>query len=399
MNGRIETTRAMVVGFDTDILSCSTDDYRVSHHGVVIGNSYSRKARMPTQSGILDTLLDIIDGRPGAGAACVRGTLGVLAGLHRVGLEIELATYALGWARVTRLPAEVVAVGNLSLGGTGKTLAVLKLAREYLAAGKRVAVLSRGHGRTSHNEQVVIVTPGNGAPPSAEVGDEPSVLAASLPGTPILIGKNRRSTGRRAIDEFGADVLILDDGFQYWRLHKDREIVLIDALQPPAREHLLPRGIFREPWAHLRRAHEVWITHARLADADRIRALAARIARCAPAATIRYTEHHPTHLRTPQGRQAPMQTLLGHQVLALSGLGNPRQFEVMLAALGARVTPCRFPDHHRYTPADLNAIAAQLAPNRLLVTTAKDAVRLPLHLPFPVWVVEVELAEVAMPGG
>jgi tetraacyldisaccharide 4'-kinase len=228
------------------------------------------------------------------------------------------------------------------------------------------------------------------------VGDEPSVLAASLPGVPVIVGKNRRITGRRAIEEFGADVLVLDDGFQYWRLHKDREIVLLDALQPAARDRLLPRGIFREPWSHLRRAHEVWITHAQLADPQRVAQLVKQITRYAPHAAVRYTEHHPTHLRSLTGETAPLESLRDQQVLALSGLGNPRQFEMMLEQLGISVTPCRFPDHHLYTSEDIAAITAQLAPGMPVVTTAKDAVRLPSSLPFPVWVVEVEMVD--LPG-
>ena len=342
-------------------------------------------------------LLSVVDGAPGCGAACVRAALSALAGIHWIVLEVWLATYRLGLAKVTRLPAEVIAFGNLSMGGTGKTLATCRLAREISATGKRVAVLSRGYGRASREDRVVLFTP-DAQPDCAplEVGDEPYLLAASLPGIPVLVGKNRRRTGRRAIEEFHAEVLILDDGFQYWRLHKDREIVLIDALLPPAREHLLPRGLLREPWSHLARAQEVWITHAQLASPQRVAQLTARVQHCAPRALLRYTEHRPLHLRTPDGQQSPLQTLHGRQALALSGLGNPGQFETMLAALGATVIPCRFPDHHAYTAADVAAIAAQLTPETLVVTTAKDALRLPAPLPFPLWIVEVEMADVSL---
>lgn len=342
--------------------------------------------------------MSVADGAPGFGPACVRAVLWGLAGIHRIVLEGWLATYRLGWARVTRLPAEVIAFGNLSMGGTGKTLAVFRLAREISATGKRVAVLSRGHGRTTRDEQVVLFAPD--APPTCsplEVGDEPYLLAAGLPGIPVLVGKNRRHTGQRAIDEFHADVLILDDGFQYWRLHKDREIVLIDALQPPGRNHLFPRGLLREPWSHLARAQEVWITHAQLAPPERVRQFTQRVNRYAPRAQVRYTEHHPRYLRTPDGRQAPLTALHGHPVLALSGLGHPEQFETMLATLGATPVPCRFADHHIYTAEDIAAIAARLTPDMLVVTTAKDALRLPAPLPFAVWIVEVEMAEVAIP--
>ncbi|MHB9107422.1 MAG: tetraacyldisaccharide 4'-kinase [Armatimonadota bacterium] len=344
--------------------------------------------------GPLAYVFHAIDGAPGVGAACTRLALRGLAGIHWLLLAARLATYRSGLAGVTRLPIEVISVGNLSLGGTGKTLAVRRLARELAAVGRRVAILSRGHGRQSREERVVCYHADRGLPRPCEVGDEPSLLAACLPEIPVIVGKDRRSTGRKAVAEFGADVLILDDGFQYWRLHRDREIVLLDALQPPARELLFPRGTFREPWSHLRRAHEVWITHARLAPPARVAFLAEQAVRHAPHARVRCTEHHPLHLCSLQGETAPLEMLHEHRLLALSGLGNPRQFELMLESLNLDVSPCRYPDHHRYTPADIDTIARRLEPGMLCVTTAKDAVRLPKHPPFPVWVVEVEMVDV-----
>lgn len=351
-----------------------------------------------TTTSVQDYLLQVVDGAPGVVPTLVRGGLRALSWLYGAGLSLDCACYRLGLARVTRLPAEVVGVGNLSMGGTGKTLATIQLAREFTAAGRRVAILSRGYGRTSHDAVLVVSTPDGVVATAAEAGDEPYLLATRLPGIPVLVGKNRRHTGRYAIDTFGADLLLLDDSFQYWRLHKDHEIVLLDALQPAGRDHLLPRGLLREPWRHLQRAHEVWITHAHLAPAERVQALGKRIARYAPGRAVRYTEHRPLHLCTPHGQLAPLQSLRGRPVLALSGLGNPHQFEAMLTELGAMVTPCRFPDHHRYTAEDIAAIHARVDHRTLVVTTAKDAMRLPAHLPFPLWLIEVELQDVAAPS-
>jgi len=342
---------------------------------------------------ITDILLEAVDGKPGLAPALTRATLRGLALLHGVVLEIDLACYALGLAKVTKLPAEVISVGNLSMGGTGKTLAVLKLTRELTAAGRKVAILSRGYRRKSHDEIAVVSTPAGIRLTVPEAGDEPYLLASLLPGIPVVVGKNRRVTGRYAIDTFGVDTLILDDGFQYWRLHKDHEIVLLDALQPATRDHLLPRGLFREPWSHLRRAQEVWITHAQLAAPERVAQLARRVARYAPRAHMRATEHGPVRLRAATGETRELATLRGVGVLALSGLGNPQQFETMLANLGAEVAPCRYPDHHPYTAADLADIAAQ-AGDLLVVTTAKDAARLPADTPFTYWIADVELVDV-----
>jgi len=170
--------------------------------------------------------------------------------------------------------------------------------------------------------------------------------------------------------------------------------VLLDALQPPARDFLLPRGTFREPWSHLGRANEIWITHARLAPPDRVAFLVGQAARHAPRARVRFTEHQPLYLRNLQGGTASLEILQDRRVLALSGLGNPRQFELMLESLGAKVVPCRYPDHHQYSDVDIQAISNRLEQGMLLATTAKDAVRLPADLPFPVWVVEVELIDI-----
>jgi tetraacyldisaccharide 4'-kinase len=345
-------------------------------------------------AGLEDTLLAAIDGAPGARAECLRGVLLGLSWLYTLGVALYLLWCRIcpGW--VVRLPAEVVSVGNLSVGGTGKTLAVQRLARALTAAGKRVVILSRGYRRRGKDAVGVVSTPDAVLLTPADAGDEPCLLARSLPGVPVLVGKNRRRTGRYAMEQFQPDVILLDDGFQYWRLRKDREIVLLDALQPPAREQVLPRGLLREPWGHLRRAHEVWITHAQLADPARVTALAHRVYRHAPQAVLRCTEHQPVALRALTGDTAPLETLHGRRILALSGLGNPAQFEAMLAALGAQVVPCRYPDHHPYSADDLAAIAARLEPEMLLVTTAKDAIRLPDAPPMPVWIVDAELADV-----
>ncbi|HOS43827.1 MAG TPA: tetraacyldisaccharide 4'-kinase [Armatimonadota bacterium] len=336
-----------------------------------------------------DYLLAVIDGVPGIKPAALRALLRVGSWLYWLGLRGDMLI-----GGKTRLPVAVISVGNLSMGGTGKTLAVLKLARELAAAGKKVVILSRGYGRVSREAMAVVSTESGVRLTPEEAGDEPYLLAVSLPGVPVLVGTNRRETGRYALEHFHPEVLLLDDGFQYWRLHRDTDIVLLDALQPAAREALAPRGLFREPWSHLRRAHEVWVTHAGLASPAQLAHVQRRIAVFAPRARVRYTEHRPITLRALDGARAPLALLRGRRVLALSGLGHPAEFEQMLETLGAAVTPCRFPDHHRYSVDDLAGIQAQLTGDMLLVTTPKDAIRLPHDLPLPLLVVEVEMAEV-----
>ncbi|HEY3418244.1 MAG TPA: tetraacyldisaccharide 4'-kinase [Armatimonadota bacterium] len=340
-------------------------------------------------------LLGAIDGQPGVVSALVRGTLRTLSGAYWGYVKVSQARFRFHLKQTVSLPAEVVSVGNLSLGGTGKTLTVLRLAREYAMRGLRVAVLCIGYGRASAHATAVVSSPDALHLTVEQAGDEPYLLATALPGIPVLVGKDRRATGRHALEAFGSQVLLLDDGFQYLPLRRDREIVLVDALQPPHRDSLFPRGLLREPWSHLSRAHEVWITHAGLADPERVGSLSRLIAHYAPRALLRFTEHRPVALRTSQG-EAPLSLLAGRRVLALSSLGNPAQFELMLAALGAQVTPCRYPDHHRYTADDIRAIAGH-AHDTLVVTTPKDALRLPADLPFPLHIVDVELADIPAP--
>jgi tetraacyldisaccharide 4'-kinase len=243
----------------------------------------------------------------------------------------------------------------------------------------------------------LIVSQGEGplAAPDAS-GDEPYLLAQKLPGVSVLVGKDRRVTGRLAVDALSADSIILDDGFQYQRLHRDVDIVLVDALLPFGYDALVPRGLLREPPGHLGRADAVWITHCDLVPPKDVDAVRDRVAALAPEARIWETIHAPIRLRRlGDGEEAEPAALRGRRVCALSGLGNPAAFESTLTALGAEIAGvARFPDHHRYGVDELRETAAlQAAEAEWIVTTEKDAVRLPkCELAKPLWVLEIALA-------
>lgn len=315
--------------------------------------------------------------------------------LYWLGLRVNRLMYALGLARVTRLPARVIAIGNLTTGGTGKTSAAALLAKAALGRGKRLAILSRGYGRRESDTMARVVSGGEGesADPTA-AGDEPSLLATKVPGAAVLVGADRRQTGRHAIETMAADLLILDDGFQYWRLAKDKEIVLIDALAPFGTGLLLPAGILREPLSHLRRADQIWLTHSDLVGDGRVVAIREHLQKVF-AGPIIETVHRPVSLRSLDGLEArDINGLEGALVAALSGIGNPLAFEKTLEKLGARVLPLRFPDHHRYSMRDCLAIQ-RFAQRRdaTIVTTEKDAVRLAARaFAARIWVLEVEMA-------
>jgi len=334
------------------------------------------------------------------GARSLVALLAPLSALYWIGLKINRLMYAVGLARAARLPARVVSVGNLSSGGTGKTSAAALLAASALRQGWRPAILSRGYGRRRARAGSAVVSDGARLLVDATgAGDEPLLLAQKVAGAAVLVGKDRRETGRQAVADLGAEVLILDDGFQYWGVAKDREIVLIDALAPFGTGLLLPAGILREPLSHLRRAHAVWLTHSDLAGAQRVQAIRMRLGRFFGGEIVE-TIHRPVALRSLDGAQAvELAGLRDRLVVALSGIGNPLAFELTLQRLGARVSPLRFPDHHPYSDADCRAIGG-FARRRgaIIVTTEKDAVRLRAAcFSTPAWVLAVELA--ARDGG
>jgi len=333
---------------------------------------------------------------------------------YGVALHLHLAGYRAGLARRLRLPALVVSVGNLTLGGTGKTTAALAVAAWLSDQGKRVALLSRGY-RGRGERRPAIVSEGFGPLLSVEeAGDEPFMVARKLPGVYVLVGKDRRVTGRMAVDRLGANAIVLDDGFQYQRLQRDLDIVLVDALLPFGYDFLVPRGLLREPPDHLARADAVWLTHSDLVRRPDLEALRARLETLAPRARLWESVHAPLRLRSREGSEelAP-EELRGRRVCALSSLGNPVAFLRALQRLGAEVVgEARFPDHHRYRGQDLALVGeGPAAEAEWVVTTEKDAVRLPpafaeaaagkegeVGKPAtrptgkPIWVLEVELA-------
>jgi tetraacyldisaccharide 4'-kinase len=311
-------------------------------------------------------------------------------------LRAHLAGYRLGLARRTRLPAMVVSIGNLTVGGTGKTTSCLAVACWLRDQGRRVAVLSRGYQSLAEGKALVVST-GEGPLTGVEAaGDEPYLMAQSLPGVSVVVGRDRRRTGAMAVGSLGADAIVLDDGFQYQRLARDLDIVLVDALAPFGYDALIPRGLLREPVSHLARAHAIWLTHCDLVEPEARAAVRARVRRAAPEARLWETRHAPVALQRlgSEERLAP-EALRGRRVCGLSGLGNPESFERSLVLLGAEVAAAHFPDHHRYSPEEIREVCR--GEGEWIVTTRKDAARLPQEaLTKPAWVLEIALA--AAPG-
>ncbi|MCE5217765.1 tetraacyldisaccharide 4'-kinase [bacterium] len=321
----------------------------------------------------------VVTGRSGGlGASAGRLGLRLGAGLYAAGLKANLWLYTSGLKRRTQPSLPVISVGNLSLGGTGKTTTTAFLAQALLPRVKPGIVL-RGHGRSS-SEAVLIVSDGSEVKATpAEAGDEAVMLARQLPGVAVAVGKRRETVIEALRSRTGAQVAVLDDGFQYFRMARELDLVLLDALAGPEAWRLFPAGRLREPVTHLQRASQVWITHADLASTEHLEQLRTLARRYCPNCPVVVTRHREGVLRPLSGGGAPVEDLRGQKVVAVSALGNPQSYEMGLEKLGAQVTPARFPDHHRYVPEDYERIkqTCRASGAGLVVTTEKDAVKLP----------------------
>lgn len=297
---------------------------------------------------------------------------------YGAGIQVRAWSFALGLRRIRQLPCPVICVGNLTVGGSGKTPCTIALAQWLRARGRAVGVLLRGYGRRDSGVMVVADQHGIQAPWEA-VGDEAVLLAHRLPGVPVIVGGNRFRAGREALRRFPLDVLVLDDGFQHRQLHRDLDLVMLDATDPFGGGRLLPRGRLREPAAALGRAHAVILS--RTDQAPELAGLRPRLERLAPGVPQILTRHRPSGLTDlAGGGERPLELLQGRRVLAVSGIANPPAFHRTLTALGVVLAGTLvFPDHHPYRSDDIlrAEAAAQEAGADMIVTTEKDVVRMP----------------------
>ena len=356
-------------------------------------------------------LVDVVEGEEkGFFFNLLRFGLTILSGVYGFLIGLLLFLYRCRLLKRKRLPAYTISVGNITVGGTGKTPAVEMLAEELQKGKRKVAILSRGYkrapGRQSppkcrragmvsskmpagrHGKMGVVCEGRNILMEVREAGDEPYLLARSLSGVVVMVGKDRISSGNYALTNFGVDTIILDDGYQYWPLRRNLDIVVVDSVNPFGNGHLLPRGRLREPLKNLGRGDLFLLT--RVDQADDLEGLREKLKKLNPGAKIMETVHRPDRLlelRTREERQLPI--LAGKRVLALSSIGHPESFKRTLTSLGALlVEKVRFPDHHWYKEDELRGVGevALRKEAEFIVTTEKDAVRIP---PGPVSPVEI----------
>jgi tetraacyldisaccharide 4'-kinase len=340
-------------------------------------------------------ILEVIsEERRGTLAQLTRTGLFLLSKAFHVIIITRQFLYNVRILRDSTLGVQVIAIGNLTWGGTGKTPVVEKFARELRDQGRNVAILSRGYRSKPPPllERIVnkILLREDTTPPrivsdgksllldSDTAGDEPYMLASNLKDVVVLVDKDRVKSGRYAIEKFGCDTLLLDDGFQYWKLRGRRhDVVLIDCQQPFGNEHMQPRGSLREPPSQLARASTIFITKSD----GKTNALRRRIGQLNPGASIIECVHNPLYLEDVfSGQRMNLDFIKGRKVASLSGIAQPESFEHNLVSCGTElVYTKRFADHHRFTQQEvLNAInRSKKRQAEMIITTQKDAVRFP----------------------
>lgn len=311
--------------------------------------------------------------------------LDLVALAYRAGAFLHRLAYDRGWFARRRLSCRVVSIGNLTVGGSGKTPTTAWLAVGLRRRGHKVVIASRGYGRFSR-EPVVVVSDGVQVRASlAAAGDEPLVLAAHAPGVPVLVGADRSVVGLRAVSAFGADVLVLDDGFHHHRLARNVELLTIDGRFGFGNARVLPRGPLREPLSALRRADAIGIIDGPLAAAD-----ARSVETFAPRALQFSARRRPCGVRPLcGGPEAPPESLAGLEIGLVAGIARPAALRETVEALGAHVVASRtFPDHHPFRARDVSDLSRFA---KLWVTTEKDAVKI-----LPSWVGSADVRVLAI---
>ena len=329
----------------------------------------------------------------GQGGPTGRAALGLVSALHGGGAALASLGYDLGWRRPARLPAPVVGVGNLSMGGVGKTPLVMEVVRVLTGWGLPAGVISRGYGGRASGA-VTWVSQGAGLISGAHAAGDEAVLLASRLAVPVAVGKNRLAVGREMLRTCGPRVLVGDDLFQHRRLHRDLDLVALDASRPPDDQDRLPPALYREFASALRRAQAMVLTHAQ--DPEITARWRRWLRDCWGPGPVLACRHRVRSLEDREGRVLEPGPEAGARVLAFCGLGRPGSFQASLENLGLEVVDLvSFGDHHPFEEhelARLSRLGRELGVSAL-VCSQKDQVRLPASLPAdpPWWVTRLEL--------
>ena len=323
------------------------------------------------------TFRDLVSGRKrGPMATLLRGVLRLCESPYGWAMRIRNRRYERGQAECRQVDVPVVSVGNLTLGGTGKTPLVEWVARHFRKQGVRVSIVSRGYAANEQGRN-----------------DEALELQLALPDVPHLQNADRVEAAETAIEELETELILLDDGFQHRRLDRDLDIVLMDATEPFGFEHVFPRGTLREPLAGLARADVVVLSRADMLAGDARQRIRERVARLAPRAVWCEVRHAPRELVNARSESRPLESIAGKSVAACCAIGNPAGFRHTVETLDSNIIAWReFPDHHAYTRDDVESLARWADGAEAILCTRKDLVKLQVAAigGIPLWAVGIE---------
>ncbi|MGH9433624.1 MAG: tetraacyldisaccharide 4'-kinase, partial [Terriglobia bacterium] len=308
----------------------------------------------------------------------MRKLLAPAASLYGLAVQVRAAAYSRGLLRVRQLHRPVVGVGNLTVGGSGKTPLVAAITRLLVRRGFKPGILTRGYGRQGGQRLIALPPRANRDPDPRTTGDEPALLARALPAVPMVICADRYEGGRFAEEEFGVNVHVLDDGFQHLALRRDVDIVALDVTQPLFADAMLPAGRLREPLSGLGRAHLVVLTRV---DGEDTRDIETRLRGVNPGLQVFQSRTAlQGWLDAASGAALAAEAGHGRQAYAFCGIGNPQAFIKDLSRWGLNVIATqKFPDHHVYSDRELTKLSrvARQSGAGALVTTEKDLMNLP----------------------
>ena len=316
--------------------------------------------------------------------------LGFLRGcsyLYEYGVRLKLALYNIGLKKKEKLDCCVISIGNITVGGTGKTPTAQKMADLIKRMGYRVVILNRGY-RSHWDKEIGVVSDGNKIFMTAyEAGDEAYLMAKTLPGIPVVIGKNRAITGKYAVEKLNAEVIIMDDGYQHWHLERDLDVVLVDTLNMFGNGCVLPRGMLREPLENLDRGDLFLLTKTDQSSVLSRMQLRKTIERYNAKAPVVESVHHPKNFveiadwyKGITQNHMDLSELEGKDVMVFSAIGNPSSFEQTLSSIGLNIKEAvRYPDHHDYGMLEMQYISERASSQNAvaMITTSKDAVKIP----------------------
>ena len=327
-----------------------------------------------------------------------------LSVLYGWGVGHRYRSYLAHPEKQVHLPVPVISLGNITAGGTGKTPTACYLARWLCHRGYKPALLNRGYRSRAEKGAAVMSDGKHILLDAGSGGDEALLMARSLPGVPVLVGRERARTGQMAVRMLGAQVLLLDDAFQHWQLARNLDIVLIDSTNPFGNGHLLPRGILREPMDHLKRAGFFILTKSDLCTPGEKEQISGTLRQYNQTAPVAEAVHQPAWCvsfadwyQGRKDRKECSQLQEGTAAIAVSALGNPASFEATVCSSGYHLADrIRYDDHHPYTAADIRMMEERARLHgAVLVTTEKDAVKLPaadiLERQVPLWVLGIEI--------